>query len=61
MSIRSVLSKSLPARILVGILTAVLAYFLWQWSAAAGPPAAERQVDTSCLASRIGLPCNPDF
>ena len=60
MAIRSIVPRSLPGRILTGVLVATLAYVLWHWSLAAGRPAGERQVDTMCVASRFGLPCNPD-
>ena len=46
------------ARILAGIGAILLLYLILR--AASPSPATGTQPDTMCLASKIGLPCNPD-
>lgn len=46
------------ARILAGIGAILLLYLILR--AASPSPATATQPDTMCLASKIGLPCNPD-
>ena len=46
------------ARVLTGVGVILLLYLLLR--AATPSPAAGTEPDTMCLASKIGLPCNPD-
>ena len=46
------------ARILAGIPAILLLYLVLR--AASPSPATGTEPDTMCLASKIGLPCNPD-
>ena len=46
------------ARILAGIGAILLLYLILR--AASPSPATGTEPDTMCLASKIGLPCNPD-
>jgi hypothetical protein len=50
--------KRNAARILAGGGAILLLYLLLR--AATPSPAAGTEPDTMCLASKIGLPCNPD-
>lgn len=50
--------RSLSAKIVVAVIGACLVYLAWRWSAAPGRGESDAPVDTMCLASRIGLPCN---
>ena len=48
------------ARILVAVVAVFLLYFILRSSTPSRQSSAEVPQDTMCLASRIGLPCNPD-
>lgn len=48
------------ARVIVAVVAVVLLYFIVRSSTTSRRSTGDVAQDTMCLASRIGLPCNPD-
>jgi hypothetical protein len=48
------------AQILLAVMAGVLLYVILRSSTSSRLSSADVPQDTMCLASRIGLPCNPD-